>query len=383
VRQGVDAVFSRDELATRIEATRRLLHEKTIDVLVCTGPENIFYLTGQQTPGYYTFQALLLPVEGEPVFLVRRLELYNLLANTSLSDVRLYDDGIDPLRLLVDIVEEKGWQGKTIAIDKRGWFLPIAFFEAMTERLGRLADGAGIVESLRAVKTPAEIAKIEAASRYVDAGMRAGIEAIRVGGHENEIVARMMGAAIAAGSEYVGMEPLVASGARTGIPHGTWKRRRLEQGDPIFLELAACHDRYHAALMRSAWIGRPRDDARRMMDVCLAALDAALAEARPGSSCERMHQACQRVIDQAGDTENYRKRSGYSIGIAFAPDWGEWQVLSIYDGVTRPLVPGMVFHVPPALRIYGEFTVGVSETIVITESGCRALSSIDRDLVVI
>jgi len=309
--------------------------------------------------------------------------MYNLVSNTFLDDVRSYDDGIDPLQLLVGVIQEKGWGHKAIAIDKRGWFLPIAFYEAMSERLGKLADGAGVVEQLRAVKSPAEIEKIEAAARYTDAGMRAGIEALGVGVGENEIVARMMGGAIAAGSEYVGMEPLVATGPRTGVPHGTWKRRRIQPGDPVFLELAACHDRYHAALMRSAWIGKPPEEARRMMDTCLAALEAALAEARPGSTCEKMHRACQHVIDRAGYTENYRKRSGYSIGIAFAPDWGEWQVLSVYDGSTRPIEPGMVLHVPPAVRIYGKFTVGVSESIVITENGYRTLSSVGLDLIVI
>ena len=81
---------------------------------------------------------------------------------------------------------------------------------------------------------------------------------MKVGATENDLVAAMMGAAIAAGSEYMGMEPLVSSGPRSGVPHGTWKRRRkLAAGDPVLLEMAGCHDRYHAALMRTAWIGEP------------------------------------------------------------------------------------------------------------------------------
>ena len=56
-----------------------------IDVMVVTGPENIFYLTGQQTPGYYTFQALVLPVDGEPAFVVRQLEYFNFIANTFIA----------------------------------------------------------------------------------------------------------------------------------------------------------------------------------------------------------------------------------------------------------------------------------------------------------
>ena len=54
--------------------------------------------------------------------------------------------------------------------------------------------------------------------------------------------------------------------------------------------------------------------------------------------------------------------SGDSLyGISFAPDWGEWQVLSLFDGIDVPLEPGMCFHVPTALREYGAFTVGSTQ----------------------
>jgi Xaa-Pro dipeptidase len=203
---------------------------------------------------------------------------------------------------------------------------------------------------------------------------------VRPGATENTLVAAMMSAAIAAGSEYVGMEPLVSAGPRTGVPHGTWRRRALEADAPAFLEMAACHDRYHAALMRSAWIGDAPAQALDMEKVCQEALAAALDAIWPGAPCEAPHLACQRVIDRAGYTDNFRKRTGYSIGISFAPDWGEGSILSLYTGVTTPLQPGMTFHIPPALRIYGEFTVGVSETVVVTESGYRSLGTIERPL---
>ncbi|MGI4856415.1 MAG: M24 family metallopeptidase [Janthinobacterium lividum] len=378
--QGSESAFAAAEYAGRVARTRALLAKANIDAMIVTGPENIFYLTGQQTPGYYTFQALVLPVEGEPVFVVRQLEYFNFIANTFIPDAQVYGDGDDPINVLVDVIQRKGWAGKRIAIDKRGWFLPIAVYEALGEKLGTIADGARIVEQLRAVKSAAEIDKIVTAASYVDAGMRAGLAAVKVGATENTLVAAMMSEAIAAGSEYVGMEPLVSAGPRTGVPHGTWRRRALEADAPAFLEMAACHDRYHAALMRSAWIGTARPEALDMEKVCQEALQAALDAIRPGETCEAPHLACQRVIDRAGYTDNFKKRTGYSIGIAFAPDWGEGAILSLYSGVTTLLEPGMTFHIPPALRIYGEFTVGVSETVVVTETGCRALGTIERPL---
>lgn len=89
------------------------------------------------------------------------------------------------------------------------------------------------------------------------------------------------------------------------------------------------------------------------------------------------------MIDAAGYAENFRKRLGYSVGISFAPDWGEGAILSLNTGVRTELRPGMTFHLPPALRIYGQFTVGVSETIVVTETGWRQLGSVPRDLTLV
>lgn len=383
VTQGQDAVFPTDELNIRMAAARRVLAERDIDVYIVTGPENIFYLTGQQTPGYYTFQALLLPAEGEPWFVLRDLEYANLRANSWIDQVERYGDSADPVEVVSSLIKRLGWSEKRIAIDKRGWFLPIALYEALSAALGTVADAAGAIEQLRRVKSALEVEKIAQAASYTDVGMRAGLEAVRAGASDNDLVAAMMQASIAAGGEYVGMEPLVTVSKRTGVPHGTWRRGRLSDNDPAFLEMSGCHDRYHATLMRCAWVGQPPDEARRMMDICLRGLDAALGMLKPGNTCADVHNACQAIIDKAGYTNAFRKRVGYSIGISFAPDWGEGQILSLYSGVDVELAEGMAFHVVPALRDYGEFTVCVSETAVVTSNGHRILGTLPRDMHVV
>ena len=380
VQQGSELAFPKSEYDARVARTKEALAAAGLDVLIATGPENIFYLTGQQTPGYYTFQALVLPVNGEPIFVLRQLEYFNFIANTFISDAEVYQDGDEPVSFLVDVINKKGLAAKRVAIDKRGWFLPIAAYEALQAKLGKIADAAGIVERLRAVKSPAEVEKIATAARYVDAGMRAGLGTVKAGASDNDLVSAMMGTAISAGSEYVGMEPLSSVGRRTGVPHGTWRRGRLGANEPAFLEMAACHDRYHAALMRSAWVGNAPQEALDMEKVCQEALAAALNAIRPGQACEAPHLACQAVIDKAGYTDNFKKRAGYSIGISFAPDWGEGGILSLYTGVKTELQPGMTFHIPPALRIYGQFTVGVSETVAVTDTGHRVLGTVPRPL---
>lgn len=311
--------------------------------------------------------------------MIRQLEYFNFIANTFISDAAIYQDGDNPVDFLVGMLQQRGWLNKRIGLDKRGWFLPIAVYEALQAKLGTIADTAGVIEPLRAVKSAAEVEKIALAARYVDAGMRAGMAAIGSGADENALVSAMMGAAIAAGSEYVGMEPLVSTGPRSGVPHGTWRRRVMQDNDPVFLEMSAAHDRYHAAMMRSAWLGRPPAIAIEMEKVCQEALQAALDAIRPGATCEAPHLACQKVIDRAGFTENF-KNAPVTPSVSPSRRTGAGGILSLYSGVTTELQPGMTFHIPPALRIYGQFTVGVSETVVVTETGYRQLGSLARPL---
>jgi Xaa-Pro aminopeptidase len=381
--RGIEAAFPRAEFEARLARLRAAMETAGIDGAVFTGPENIFYLTGQQTPGYYTFQCLIVPVEGEPLFLLRELERTNFLRNSFLPRFETYGDGAAPAKLVPAALARAGLGGRRVAIEKGGWFLPIAFYEELLGALPEIGDATGLVERLRRVKSPAELLALEESARQADAGILAGLAAIRAEATENDVVAEMMRAAIAAGAEYMGMEPLVSSGPRSGVPHATWRRRRLAPGDCVFLEMSGCFNRYHTGLMRTGWLGEPPPLARRLEAVVQEALAAVLEAARPGVPCAAVHRAAQRVIDAAGMTERYRKRTGYSLGISFAPDWGEWQVLSLFDGIDVPLEPGMCFHVPTALREYGAFTVGLSESIAITETGCRILGSVPRRIHVV
>lgn len=381
VPSGSEAAFPRDELDRRVAALQRRLAARGFDLFLTSGPENVFYLSGQQTPGYYTFQCLAVPATGRPFHVLRGLEALNARANTYLDDIAGYPDGANPAEALAEALRQRGFAGKRVAIDQNAWFLSVNLYNRLVAEVGPLLDGSGLVEELRRVKSPGELERIRKAAGANDAGMRAGLAAVRAGASENDVAAAIMHAAIAAGSEYVGMEPFVTSGPRSGIPHTTWRRRRIERGDVVILETSACYDRYHAALYRTVAVGAIPERARHMYEVCQEGLGAALAELRPGRTCADVHDAVQAVVDRHGQTAGYRKRTGYSIGISFAPDWGEGNILSLYRGVDVALEPGMVFHVPITLREYARFTVAVSETVVVTPQGPETLSALGRELV--
>ena len=60
--------------------------------------------------------------------------------------------------------------------------------------------------------------------------------------------------------------------------------------------------------------------------------------------------------------------------------WGEGHIMDLKYHDTRELQPGMAFHVVPAMRRNGEYGVGVSETVAVTETGAEVLTSFSREL---
>lgn len=380
IKSGSDAAFPKAEFAKRQARLKRKLKRDGIDLFVTSGAENIFYLCGQQTPGYYTFQCLAIPVSGAPFLLCRGLETYNAIANTYLTDVSGYADDANPGDAVADALIKRGYKRKAIAVDRNAWFLTVNLYERFSAGLSKLRDGSGMVEELRRIKSPLELAAIKKAAVANDAGMQAGLAQVRAGASENDVAAAVMQAAIAAGSEYVGMEPFVVSGPRSGIPHATWRRRKIGKRDIAVLETAACYHRYHAALFRTVGVGRVAAKTQDMYAVCRSAMDAAIEKARPGNTCADMHNAAQSVIDAAGHTDGFRKRSGYSLGISFAPDWGEGNILSLYHDVHVPIRAGMVFHIPITLRDWGKFTVAISETVVVAQKSTERLSRLAQEM---
>jgi len=117
-----------------------------------------------------------------------------------------------------------------------------------------------------------------------------------------------------------------------------------------------------------------------MYDACREALEATIAAIRPGARSQDIQAACQTVIDRRGYEPNFRKRVGYSIGVGFAPGWGEGHIMDLKHHDTRELQPGMAFQCRAGMRRNGEYGVGVSETIAVTETGAEVLTRFSREL---
>ncbi len=377
--------FSMNEFMSRLVKVKEGMQKQDLDMLLVNTPENIFYLTGHKSPGYYMYMCLVIPFNGEPTLVLRRGEVGNASIYAYLEDLVAYDDTDDPLQKTVDVIHAKGFKAGKIGVEFNSWFLTTKNYLHLKDKLGNalVIDASGLVEDARMIKSVKEIEYIQQACKICDCAMEKGMAKVRPGLNENEVAAAIFAEMCLAGSEYFGTEPYVASGPRAGAMHSSWSGRVMQDGEPVLLELAGTVNRYNGALMRTVFLGKPPAVILEWSKVCLAALNAAIDAIKPGVTSEFVDEACRGVIEKAGLYENYRKRTGYSIGIAFAPDWGEGHIMSLQKGDKRILQPGMVFHMPPAIRELGAFGVGFSETVLVTETGCKVLTDFKRELVII
>lgn len=386
MRRRDDLTFPMSEYDARLDALRRRLYERQLDAMLVTSPENVTYLTGFESPGHYWFQGLIVPVAGEPICVSRALEGPGVDAYSWIEHNWTYRDDEEPMARVAQAIGDLDLNGTRIGYERDGWF----FTAAQQDRLFALAsdvvwsDASLVVEQGRLVKSEAEIALMREAAVSTAAGMNAAIAAAAEGVSEDEIAAQCHLAMIRAGCEWPAIAPFVASGERGVIGHATWRGRRLRHGDPVFLELAGCRRRYHAAMLRTVFVGEPDAEILVAFDVVREAFDLAMATIRPGVAAGEVDRVCREFIAQSPFGGTHASRCAYSIGIALPPDWGEGQILSMKPGETRPLDVDMTFHLLPWVQIPGRGAIGCTETIRVTSTGAEALTfGVTRELVVV
>jgi Xaa-Pro dipeptidase len=382
MKQRDDMTFSPAEYERRLNDLRERMKERLLDAVIVSDPENIMYLTDFQTTGYSFFQALVVPIEGDCFMVTRNMEESNVHARTWVEKTRPYADNGDAIQSLIEALREFGLSRSTIGYERNSYFLPAyqqdRFHTAFTD--GRLIDCFGIVEEGRIQKSAEEIEVMRKAAKATEAGMQAGIEACAPGVTENDIGAAISEAMFRAGGEPPAVMPYVTSGPRTMIGHATWEGRKVQPGEHVFMEVGGCFRRYHTAMMRTVVLDELSHSMENAQEKMLEALAEVHRLVQPGITVSDVDNLVRNIIQSGSHGGNLITRSGYSIGIAFPPSWDEGYILSMMQGDSRVLKEGMTFHLIPWIwGVDGDKTVGVSDTIHVTEDGCESLFSLPRE----
>ncbi|HJS85750.1 MAG TPA: Xaa-Pro peptidase family protein [Acetobacteraceae bacterium] len=377
--------FTREEFQRRIEAATRSLATRGLDGLLIFQQESMYYLTGYDSFGFCFFQCLYLGTDGRLALITRSADLRQARRTSIIPDVRVWTDeaGARPAAQLRVMLEDLGARGRRLGIETNAYGLSHAHGNAVEEALKgfcALEDASGLVDGLRAVKSPAELDCVRKAGKLADRALEAGLNEIRAGADEAAILAAMQGAVLAAGGDYPGNEFIVGSGEDALLCRYKSGRRRLSAEDQLTLEFAGVWRHYHAALMRTVVIGRPRLEHVRMQAACREALEACEAVLRPGHAAGEVFDAHARVMDAHGMGPHCLNACGYSLGARFAPSWMDPPMF--HRGNPVALTPGMVLFAHMILMDSDHgAAMTLGRTYIVTEQAPEPLSRASLDLI--
>ena len=376
--------FSLEEFQRRYDLIQEIMRAEGLDALLVRSPENITYLCGYETPGYYKYHCVVVTPDKDPVFVIRSYEIINVPEYSWITKAVLVEEDDHPPSLTAAVLQELGLDGKRIGVEKQGFYYTVGEHETLSRQLpnAQFVDATYILWNARMIKSPDEIAVMRRSSDIVDKAMCAGWDASAPGVSADEINAAVNKTLFENGGEYMGLPPFVLAGERSCLPHQTGGSNVLKQDDIMFFEISASQRRYCCARMYTIYLGNPEQEMLDCAQVLIDAVGEALSFIKPGRTSHDCDEHVRSFVRKHGFGDNYRNRLGYSIGINYPPDWGEGEIISLRQGEEREIQPGMTFHMPPTNMNYRNYGIGYSESIVVTENGCEKFSNLPLELII-
>lgn len=390
--------FPAAEYGERLAKVRRAMAERKIDLLFVTSPPNITYLTGYDSIWYRrtTPTGLVIRADQDKTLFIDSESHADLVK----SGTGRFDDAVFVARrkfepavdTIVDTLKERGWLKGTAAVER--WSLAphgivLTAIEKRMEAAGaKTVDGSWLVDRVKMVKSPAEIACMRKAQAIADAAMEAVQGAMKPGMTEIDI----QGLAHYVMSQHGGEEPAIRTAVRSGprgaVHHVPPSRRKLRSGDIVWVDFSGSYHRYHADLARIFSFGEPDRRWTDLYEKASKSIEIVLREVKPGDPMTKLHEVANAYIDSVGLRKYAWLVGGYDMGIAIPPDWVGHTFHSGLGFEAVDFEVGMTTNYENVFDIVMEDWPGGKggsyiDMLLMTPSGLEILSRLDRRMIVV
>jgi Xaa-Pro aminopeptidase len=246
----------------------------------------------------------------------------------------------------------------------------------LPERIELVAT-TGLVEELRAVKQPDEVAAIKAAAALADEAF-AQLVANGLTGHtEQDLALRLEYEMRRRGARQASFEPIVASGPHGALPHARPRDEKVRAGELVVIDWGAQLDGYCSDCTRTLATGAIDSEGAEVYRLVLDAQLAGLEEVRPGAVGRDVDSVPRAAITAAGHGEHFGHGLGHGVGLEVH------EAPRLAQPSEAVLAPGNVVTVEPGVYIPGRFGVRIEDLVVVTEDGREILTSVDKELTVV
>jgi len=404
---------------------QRLLRERGLDAVVLSKPENFAWATAC-APGVAAFwrragaALALVPAQASEPLAAVVTELFAPMLRRALgdaqvldhpdwietADIRPWQDGPEGAAALAErawdaagrpaagrarpaafdaraafaalgtLLKRQGLDRARIGLDLDFW--PVLDFHLLEQCLPgvRWVDASATIGAIRAVKSPAEIARLRQAAVIAEAGMHTALASVRAGVSRHEIAdawadgvaacARSQGVRLSGQWEYVSVGPLPWGGNAT-----------VEDGSVIKFDVGCLVDGYSSDCGRTYTFGRAGTRAREIMAALSNAFDAGLEVLKPGRLLSEVHARATAAMQRAGFSRFARGHFGHSLGRDTFCEVPPFVAAQAHE----PIEPGMVLAFETPFYVDGEGGFIIEDQFLITDTGAQAAWSLPRGLV--
>jgi Xaa-Pro aminopeptidase len=382
--------ISAAEYQLRREAVTAGMQAAGLDALCVFYPARVAWLTGFHHIPTERPIALLLGSSGQSSMVVPAVEKEHAESSTQVDDVRVYFEypGAEhPMETVAAVLTEMSARAQRTGADHDGY---VPYWGYRGPRLSDLTgmeplDAELIVESLRRVKSAAELECIQLACDWAVRAHHRMQAAITVGKTEMECytppadetlfeMIREMPGWRPKGIDRGGLTAMFVGGRSTAMPHGFVKGHGIQPGDVLVSGAGANIDGYRSELERTMIVGEPTSAQEKAFEAMLELQSRAIEVMAPGVPAGEVELATVRLAEELGVADNLRHHVGHSIGL-------EGHEAPFLDrGDDAVLEPGMVFTVEPGVYIKELGGFRHSDTVVITPDGRRVMTDYPREL---
>ncbi len=203
------------------------------------------------------------------------------------------------------------------------------------------------------------------------------LEVLRPGMKECELAAEMEYAARRAGAEEMSFPTIIASGARSALPHGRASEQAIAPGGFVVCDFGVILGGYCSDQTRTVWVGAAPEEARHAYESVREAQEAAIAAVRPGISAGEVDAAARKVLRKAGLGRYFTHSTGHGVGLEIH------EAPRVAAGQTEVLKPGMVITIEPGVYFPGKWGVRIEDMVAVSEDGCEVLTPTSKDFLAV
>lgn len=349
---------------------RRLLpffEEHALDLLLIEHPVNLRYLSGfSGSEG-----ALLLSQEGGWFVCDSR---YTVQAGKEVADLLLVEQA-QRQEAVADLVRQSG--GYRVGFE--------ASHTTVTQHQGLVARLPGVtlvglgpeLDAVRNCKDGSELEQLEQVAGLASAAFEAVLPQLQPGIREDSFALQLEFEMRHRGADGRAFDFIVASGPRGAMPHGRASDKAVLAGELVTIDFGAVKDGYHSDETVTLAVGSINTRQRQLYQTVLDAHDLAIAAVKPGIACRELDALAREYIKEQGFGQYFGHGLGHGVGL----DIHEKPVVSPRsDAVVEE---GMVFTIEPGIYIPGLGGVRIEDTVAVTSDGCRLLTKVSKQLVIV